>query len=62
MIRGISRDEFQAAFQIPIEAVYQDVMMRLMQEKLLEKREGRIYLTEKGQDVSNYALSQFLLS
>ena len=61
MIQGITRDDFMKAFGIQIEAVYQDVMQRLQEEELLEKRAGRIYLTEKGQDVSNYVLSQFLL-
>ncbi|MGN0142254.1 MAG: radical SAM family heme chaperone HemW [Roseburia sp.] len=62
MIRGISRQEFQDAFGIPIEAVYQEPMDRLRQQGLLEKREGRVYLTERGQDLGNYALSQFLFS
>ena len=61
MIDGITRDRFMETFGIQIEAVYQDVLLRLQEEELLEKRAGRIYLTEKGQDVSNYALSQFLL-
>lgn len=45
---------------MPIEAVYQEVLNHLQEEKLLERRAGRIYLTPKGQDVSNYALAQFL--
>jgi len=35
-------------------------MEELKREGLLEMREGRIYLTEKGQDLSNYALAKFL--
>lgn len=61
MIEGITREQFTDAFGIQIEAVYQDVMQRLQEEGLLEKRAGQIYLTEQGQDVSNYVLSQFLL-
>ena len=61
MIEGVSRDRFAEAFGTQIEAVYQDVMTHLQEEGLLVKRAGRIYLTEMGQDVSNYALSQFLL-
>ena len=61
MIEGVSRDRFAEAFGTQIEAVYQDVMTHLQDEGLLVKRAGRIYLTEMGQDVSNYALSQFLL-
>ena len=60
MIDGISRDDFFHDFGIPIEAVYQEVLNHLQEEGLLERRAGRIYLTPKGQDVSNYALAQFL--
>lgn len=60
MIDGISRDDFFQSFGMPIEAVYQEVLNHLQEEKLLERRAGRIYLTPKGQDVSNYALAQFL--
>lgn len=60
MIDGVSRDDFMHSFGMPIEAVYQKVLNHLQEEELLERRAGRIYLTPKGQDVSNYALSQFL--
>jgi len=61
MIDGISRDRFAECFGTQIEAVYQQVLMDLQSEGLLEKRAGRIYLTKKGQDLSNYVLAQFLL-
>lgn len=61
MIDGVSRERFAACFGTQIEAVYQDVMSHLQEEGLLLKRAGRIFLSEKGQDVSNYVLSQFLL-
>lgn len=60
MTEGISRDEFQAAFGLPVEAVYQEVLLHLQEEELIMKRAGRIYLTEKGQDLSNYVLARFL--
>lgn len=61
MTDGITRERFAEVFGTQIEAVYQEVMQRLQEEELLEKHTGRIFLTEKGQDVSNYVLSQFLL-
>lgn len=61
MTGGVSRERFEKCFGIPIEAVYQEVLSHLQAEGLLLKRAGRIYLTEQGQDVSNYALAQFLL-
>lgn len=62
MVDGFHRDEFEQTFGVVIEGVYGAELKRLQQENLLMQREGRIRLTEKGIDVSNYALSQFLLS
>lgn len=61
MIDGITREQFAESFGMPIEAVYQEVLQQLQEQNLLEKRAGRVYLTEQGQDVSNYVLAQFLL-
>lgn len=61
MMEGVTREQFQEQFGIPIEGVYQEALMRLSEEELLVKRAGHIYLTEKGQDLSNYVLAQFLL-
>ncbi len=58
---GFYRDEFTQAFSIPIEAVYGDALNHLQQEELLLKREGRIYLTDKGMDLNNYVVAQFML-
>lgn len=60
-IRGVSREDFYQAFGKEIDSVYHNVLEELKQEGLLEAREGRIYLTEQGLDLSNYALSKFLL-
>ena len=58
---GFYRDEFTQAFGIPIEAVYGDALNHVQQEELLLKREGRIYLTDKGMDLNNYVVAQFML-
>ena len=58
---GFYRDESTQAFGIPIEAVYGDALNHLQQEELLLKREGRIYLTDKGMDLNNYVVAQFML-
>lgn len=59
---GVTRQKFQETFGIPVEGIYRDAIEHLKEEKLLEVSAGRIALTEKGQDLSNYALAQFLLS
>ncbi len=61
MQKGISRADFYDCFGLTVEAVYADVLRELESEELLVQREGRIYLTDRGQDVSNYALAKFLL-
>lgn len=61
MNEGVYRNEFEKCFGLPIEAVYRDQLEELRQEDLLEMREGRIYLTDKGMDLSNYAMAKFLM-
>lgn len=61
MTEGISRNEFEANFGMPIEAAYVQVLPDLQARKLIEKREGRVYLTDRGMDVANYVMAQFLL-
>ncbi len=61
MTEGISRNEFETNFGMPIEAAYVQVLPDLQAQKLIEKREGRVYLTDRGMDVANYVMAQFLL-
>ncbi len=60
MNKGVTRQQFEDAFGIPIEGIYKDALEHLKAEGMLEMNAGRIALTEKGQDLSNYALAQFL--
>lgn len=61
MTEGVSRAEFEQYFGTTIEAVYGDVLRQLQKEGLLMKQEGRICLTERGMDVNNYVVEQFML-
>jgi oxygen-independent coproporphyrinogen-3 oxidase len=60
MTKGIARSKFEECFSIPIEGVYYDVIEELKAEGLLAVRAGRIALTDRGLDLSNYAMSKFL--
>ncbi len=64
MIRGVEAAGFSRRFGIPLEAVYQKACAGLMEDGLLassgEGDEKRYYLTERGLDVSNCALAEFL--
>lgn len=62
LIDGFHREEFEKNFHVAIEGVYGTELKQLQQEELLVQQEGIIRLTEKGIDVSNYVLSQFLLT
>lgn len=39
---------------------YRELLKKLKIQKLLDEKDGKIYLTEKGIDLSNYVLAQFL--
>lgn len=63
MQQGISRKEFKKRFGSSIDIVYQEVLPRLFEQKLLAEQQfhDRIYLTNRGIDVSNQVLAEFLL-
>ena len=60
-MEGVYISDFTENFGRDSEVIYGDVMARLWEEGLLEKKEGRIFLTGKGIDVSNYVFSEFLI-
>lgn len=59
--RGISIYEFERHFGKKLEEVYGSVIERFIKEKLLLNRGGRICLSQKGTDVANYVMSEFIL-
>lgn len=59
-MEGISEIEFNECFGISIDEVYRMQLEKLLKEELLERRDGRIVLTQRGIDVSNYVFAQFL--
>ncbi len=62
MMEGVTRTEFKNQFGIEIEAVYGTLLQKLSEEGLIIREAGEIRLTERGNDISNYVMSQFLLS
>lgn len=57
---GVSGDAFYARYHVPMETVYGDVLEKHMRDGLLARRDGRVFLTDRGMDVSNYVMSDFL--
>lgn len=56
---GVEKAQFQKLFGISMEQVYGAVLEQNERAGLL-KQESRVFLTEKGRDVSNYVMAQFL--
>jgi len=61
MNEGISIEKFKENFGSTIESIYSEQIKKFQEEKLLEISDGRLKFTERGMDVSNYVLSEFLL-
>lgn len=60
-INGVSEYDFYKSFRVSMDEIYKDSIENLIKEGLLVREEDRIRLTDRGIDLSNYALSQFLL-
>ena len=60
MTEGISTECFRQTFGLTVELVYGPVLEQQIADQLLRKEDGRIFLTERGLDVSNYVMAQFL--
>lgn len=62
LTQGICRINFFNTFGISIESLYGDIIKKNIQDGLLVENEDKIALTDKGFDVCNYVMAQFLLS
>lgn len=60
-MKGISIQTFEERFGVTYNSVYGQVTKKMNELDLIALEEGRVYLTEKGIDVSNYVLSEFLI-
>ncbi len=57
---GISLDDFSSRFGRKIREVYGESIGKYEKEGLLEIKDGRLSFTERGMDVSNIVLSEFV--
>lgn len=60
LTEGVSKSRFAECFGVSMEEVYGEVLQKNAADGLLENGE-RVFLTERGRDVSNYVMAQFLL-
>jgi len=61
MIRGVSIREFERRFGIPMNRIYGTVIRFYIGQGLLKIEQDRLMLTERGIDVSNSVMADFLL-
>lgn len=61
MTCGVSRSDFEARYNKDIYEVYGPVLNRYIDEGFMATTEDRIFLTDRGIDVSNVILADFLL-
>lgn len=61
MMEGVTEEDFRKEFHEDLRAVYGEVLDREISEGLMTKEGTRYYLTDRGIDVSNWVLSDFLL-
>ena len=60
MAEGVSLREFWEIYGKDAREVYGDVIRESIEEGLLKEREGRLILTKRGVDISNYVMAKFL--
>ena len=61
MMDGISTDDFKESFGKDIKSVYGEVLEKLESQGLLVTEQEKIKLSERGIDISNQVLANFLL-
>ena len=61
MNEGIDENAFYERFQKRVDEIFPDIPDRMVRQGLLQRSGGRIYLTDRGRNLSNYVFAQFLL-
>ena len=60
MTKGISLDEFKKRFGIDIKNVYAKEIEQFKEEGFMDLKDGRVFLTKQGVDVSNQIFVEFM--
>lgn len=60
-IEGVSKGIFETEFAASMESIYGNVIREMTEKGLLETKGDFVRLTERGIDVSNYVMSEFLI-
>ena len=60
-MKGVSKQRFAENFGSTMEQIYGNVLLDMKNKGLLEEVDGFVRLTDRGIDVSNYVMSEFIL-
>ena len=60
MNEGISLQDFYNRFKVDFKQKYKTVLENMKKQSLLEEKEDRIYFTQKGREISNTVLIEFM--
>lgn len=60
MNEGIEKSRFYQKFGFTVDFIYKDAIEKLISEGMLQETTSRLYLTETGMDLNNYAAAHFL--
>jgi oxygen-independent coproporphyrinogen-3 oxidase len=58
---GISEQNFEDRFKKSMDSIYSEVIKRHIKDQLLIRKDGRIFLSKKGIELSNHVMSDFIL-
>lgn len=63
MMEGVSKETFKSRFGVTMESIYGKVLEKYISQGLLveDADRGRIYLSDRGIDVSNVVMAEFML-
>ncbi|HEX3077411.1 MAG TPA: radical SAM family heme chaperone HemW [Lachnospiraceae bacterium] len=61
MMKGIDIDIFEEYFKTSFDTIFSTTLNKLMKDKLIRKEGNILTLTDRGIDISNYVLSEFIL-
>ena len=61
MMKGVDMNQFEQQFEVQFDTIYGKIVKDMVSDGLLVIKDHHLSLTERGIDLSNYVMSEFLL-
>ena len=61
MTEGVSEQKYSETFGVRMEEIYAEPLRKLIDENLICRGNGQVYLTDRGRDLANPVMAEFLL-